>query len=253
MCSLGRFSMVIGFLAASFLAAPSLEGQEQPVVFPGRPSAADPARITAPGFFEVELGFSTTRERTGVDVLETPFLLKYSLTPQVQLRLGTGGLVQPLGGGGSGEFSDFSLGAQVYFLEQARIGVDVAVRGTINMFNLQHKTLRPDLSFLLLLSKDLSALHVDANAGYTHFSHKASFPRDEVCWAVALDGPVSEVIGWATEVRAAHSSADDPMFGLLAATYEPKPALVFDVGVEFGLNDSAPRYRVLGGLTFLLR
>ncbi len=129
----------------------------------------------------------------------------------------------------------------------------MAVRGTINVFNLQHKTLRPDLNFLLLLSKDLSALHVDANAGYTHFSHQVSFPRDEVCWAVALDGPISEVVGWATEVRAAHSSADDPMFGLLAATYEPKPTLVFDVGVEFGLNDSAPRYRVLGGLTFLLR
>ncbi|MFQ5799191.1 MAG: hypothetical protein ACE5H0_10955 [Bacteroidota bacterium] len=228
-------------------------GQEPPSVIPGRPSAADPARLTAPGFVEVEVGVSSTHERSEIDVLETPILLKYSLSPHVQLRFGAAGLVRPLRGGGSTEFSDLSLGVQGYFLEQARVGVDIAVRGTVNVLNLQHNTLHPDLSFLLLLSKDLNAVHVDANAGFTHFSHRASFPRNEVCWAVALDGPVSEVIGWATEIRAAHSSADDPVFGLLAATFEAKSSLVLDVGVEFGLNESAPRYKVLGGLTFLLR
>ncbi len=67
------------------------------------------------------------------------------------------------------------------------------------MLKVQHNTLRPDLNLMLLFSKDLNALHMDANAGYTHFSHRASFLRNEFVWGIALDGPVSEVIGWATE------------------------------------------------------
>lgn len=194
-----RSYLVIGLLVAIVVTCSSLMAEEQPSVVPGRPSAADPAQITAPGFIEVEVGVSSTHERSEVDVLETPFLLKYSLSPHVQLRFGAAGLVRPLSGGGSTEFSDLSLGVQGYFLEQARVGIDIAVRGTVNVLNLQHNTLHPGLSFMLLLSKDLNVVHVDANAGFTHFSHHVSFPRNEVCWAVALDGPVSEVIGWATE------------------------------------------------------
>ncbi len=248
-----RLSSLSGLVAVILASSQYLMGQDQPSVVPGRPSSADPARITAPGFFEMELGISSTNERADTDFLETPFLVKYSLNSHVQLRLGAGGLVQPLSGGASAEFSDLFLGVQTYLLQQSRVGVDFAVRGTVNVLNQQHNTLHPDFNFLVLLGRDLNALHVDANAGFTHFTHRVSFPRNELCWAVALDGPVSEAIGWVTEIRGAHSSAGDPLFGLVAATLEAKPSLVFDAGVEIGLNESAPRYRVLGGLTFLLQ
>jgi len=112
---------------------------------------------------------------------------------------------------------------------------------------------KPDVNFLVLGSKDLEDVHVDANVGITYFSRSEGSPRHEVSWAVAFDGPLSDIVGWATEVHGNHSSADDTLFGQLAATFAAKSTLVFDAGVELGLNTSSPRFRILGGLSFLLK
>ncbi len=49
------------------------------------------------------------------------------------------------------------------------------------------------------------------------------------------------------------SKGDDPLSGLIGTTYLITDKIIWDAGIEIGMNRAAPDYRLTTGLTFLFK
>jgi hypothetical protein len=107
------------FAAAVLIALPAL-GQD--LINPDRPGIADGSQTMERGQFQIEAGAERDSD-AGVHVLITPFLLRYGLTKDFELRVESlGGYGRVLGTGEDG-WSPLSAGFKWHFSDKPSLGV----------------------------------------------------------------------------------------------------------------------------------
>lgn len=236
-----------------------------PAVNPGRPTVTDVASLTVPGYLELESGFNYLKGGSGIDYQVSQELL-LKLTDRsvgTEFRLSTNGYVFQRTSGGPSQayaqgFGDTTFGIQHLFVAQTPKTYDLSAR-------LEYKaptagrslgTGKADYNVLLLASKDYTdSFHADYNlgqaflgadndAGYvgqTFASASFSYKLPHALTAQA------ELYGFSGNSLNGTDVATG--FGL---TYTPRPDVVYDGYIGFGLSRDAPTWSITVGCTFFL-
>jgi hypothetical protein len=226
---------------------------------PERPTVATHARTIAPGYVEIEAGIQGLSPDAGVTEYDTPSLVKFGLTPHLQLDVYEGVSALRQSGHNTFGIGDISVGAKWRILDRAPILGDVAVQSTIKFptgsTDQGTGTGTIDLSLLLISSNQLGPVSLDVNVGFTGRSGDGSVvPNAATLWTVAFCLPISGRVGWATEVFGLPGSTGPtgyrPVVGLtVGPAFALRKYLVLDCGAIFRI--AGPQATTIyGGLTW---
>lgn len=229
---------------------------------PNRPSVSNPADLSATGYLEIEMGwtgaFRSSRYRSQHSV---PFLAKLALNDRIQLRLDGVPLQQlrPEEGNRASGIGDWSPGAQWKFLNQTEARPAMALAAAVKLpVASARKGLgsgKADYTLTFLASKDVEPVHIDLNVAHTWLRRpEGGFDRQ---WfgAVAASLPVAD--RWTLGGEIYGFSSPNPetpriLSTLWSLSYAYRPTVVFDIGVDVGLNRGAPDFAILAGMTVTL-
>jgi len=226
-------------------------GAEDPIVAnPNRPTVADPADISQFGVLEIEYGFSVAKGKQAFDGL-----LKFAFAKDLELRIETNTFEhiadQHIAGVG-----DTGVGVQWRVIHQKKyfptFSVSYATKAptspdTLDAGDFGHE-------FRVLMSKDIGKSHFDANLSYFLLGRSAAPGFDHsflpaLAWSHPLKGKwgtTAEIWGSTHE----NESTKGTTSILAAATYQLRPRLVLDSGMNFGLRGDIPRAAFFVGVTY---
>ena len=165
---------------------------DTPAATPYRPTIANPAALSAPGWLEVEAGFQGDRGRdlSGDSV---PYLLKYAFTNDWGLLLGGNAYIRnvDLGGQASDGFGDTELLVKhrIPVLDGTAFGFETGARFPTARAGLGSG--KTDYLFTGVLSSDFglgdNAPQLDLNLGATRIgAHESGAGRVELNWAASV-------------------------------------------------------------------
>jgi Putative MetA-pathway of phenol degradation len=239
----------------------ALAAEEPPIqVNPNRPTFATPALTTQLGVAELEIGLQRSAARDEERLSFTPFLMKFGLLKDVELRVGGNGLLRQTqaatsaatGGG------DTTLGAQWCYLRNGPLGVDEAVQLTLKVPTASAaKGLgsgEPDETLMLLLSRDLGPFHADANLLSTRRGRPAAEGGGtafQPAATLSISRTVDEQWSLTGELYWIGATPHNARIvsNLWALGFKVSPRLVLDAGVDVGLSHGAQKLSLFTGLT----
>jgi len=261
-CVCGRFGLLsLLFLAAGKVcaaqAASAPPDKNPPAVNGGRPTIADPAALTAPGWLETEFGLQKDLERDRD--FSTPLLLKLTdRSRRLEYRLAFDGYAS-LGEDGTDGFGNTSAALQYLLAPQSRAGYDLAARAIVNFptAGAGLGTKKLDFGALLLASRDFSPwIHGDFNVGLFSLTRQDAPGTDtQLLLAASFSFPFKGG-RWSYTNELAYAS---PLAGQRAQlttingfTYAAHRYLVFDAALQWELYGDGAVFQVLAGSTFFL-
>lgn len=256
--------------------------QSESAVNPGRPTVTDVANLTVPGYLEMESGLNYVKGGAGLGYqFSQAFLLKLTDRPgRTEFRLSTNGYVVQKTTGGTAAvttvtpdgstvvaantnsfaqgFSDTTFGVQHLFVAQTSKTYNLAAR-------LEYKlptggsrigTGRSDYNLLLLASKDYTEkFHADYNLGQALLgrSDQSGYAK-QLFASAAFSYQVPHGFTAQTELYGFSGNAlnGTNIVNGYGFTYTPRPSVVYDGYIGFGLTRSAPKYTITIGRTFFL-
>lgn len=118
---------------------------------------------------------------------------------------------------------------------------------------------KPSYEILLISSKEFESLTLHANIGYLRRDYKLKEDKDilrkNILKASAaveynLMASLRAVGNIEIETNEERASSDHPVSMVLGAIYSPREDLDLDIGIRFGLNDSAQDIAGLAGITW---
>ena len=250
-----RLAWWVGAVGGSF--SPCVLGQQEaPAVVPYRPSVATPADLPAPGWPELEAGWSGSK---GGDVARSqslPMLFKLAWSPSWALLVGTDAYDRQRDFDGNVAHS----GGDTMLALKYRFPVDDAV-ALGAQFGSTLPTARPpigggrtDWGFTVIASFDSEAAHVDVNAGATLLGAvDEGQGRWQGAWAIAASHPLPHRFGITGELSGTvqHGTAAHAQ-GLVALNYNVSSRLVLDVAVAAGFARASPDWQLMTGMTLQL-
>ncbi|MGK5081529.1 transporter [Janthinobacterium sp. HLX7-2] len=244
-----RFAILL--LSLSLLLAPLAQAQEDDAVLPYRPSVASPAQLPVPGQLEFEAGglLSKTGESRRASL---PYTFKLAFTPEWGLLLEGEGYVHTRDELGRREtgVGDTTVVLKRAFLLDSATALGLELGWKVPTAKDAIGSGKSDLSINGIFSRDLGAVHMDANLNATRLG--ASEPGTgsvQMGWAASFSTPVSARWGATAEVSGARlRGAAATAQLLLAATYNPTPRLAIDVGMARGLTGASPDWSLFSGL-----
>lgn len=221
---------------------------------PCRPTVACTADIVAPGHVEVELGYLMRR---GEEVAHsTPFLIKVSLFPWLQLQAGGAGGVFV---GETQRFEDMFLLGKLVLTSQTAALPAVSFSGAVSMPTASTVAVEgapPNYNtlFQLYITKEKGIVHGDLNLGLNLYQvNQEAVPMQ--LWAalaVSVGLPQSfTVTGELYAMNAAPPVAPKDGGFLVALAWAPKSYLIFDVGGDVGFFPEVRTVSVFAGLTMV--
>jgi len=261
---------------------PASAPQSEPAVNPGRPTVTDVAPLTVPGYLELESGLNYVKGGAGLDYqFSQAFLLKLTDRPgRTEFRLSTNGyIVQKTTGGtlavttgvpdGSTAvaantnsfaqgFGDTTFGVQHLFMAQTPKTYNLAARLEYKMPTGGSRvgTGKSDYNLLLLASKDYTErFHADYNLGQALLGRNdQSGYVKQVFASAAFSYQVPHGFTVQTELYGFSGNAlnGTNIVNGYGFTYTPRPSVVYDGYIGFGLTRSAPKYTLTIGRTFFL-
>src|SRR5262249_5225637 len=109
-----------------------------------------------------------------------------------------------------------------------------------------------DHSLALLVSKDFGTYHFDLNAVHILAGGQQGYMVSQIL-SLAASRALYHNLGGIAEVYGG-PQADGQKFGsaFMALTYQVRPRLVIDAGVDAGFTDCAPRRRFVVGMTYAI-
>jgi hypothetical protein len=229
------------------------------VANPNRPTVANPADITQYGVLELEYGWDRTWSEENIRQTSLGGLLKFGLLCDVELRWNTisflrqSGTVATIDGIG-----DNWIGPQVRVYKQTKRAPSVAISyaAKIPTANVQDGlgSGQVDDSIILLVSKDVEAVHFDFN--FVHFwIGRQSAPgfdqnnQPDLAFSRRVHGPLQftgEFYG-ATNLNKTTPSFVSSLWALSGTVC---PRLVVDGGFEAGLTSGGPHRHAFFGATY---
>jgi len=242
------FFAVISILAISFLCLP--QGHA------GRPLTTDDAWTVEKGKFQLETGFEAARQDNRDWEYAPSLALSYGLSERADLGIGSGyTFLDPKEEERVDGLSDTEVKLKYRLMDE---------KGWVPAFALAGKVKFPtassskglgsgaaDFTINAAATKNLSkqlALHL--NLGYTFMGDGGD---NELNYSIAAQYVLAEKLGLGGEIVGGNNlngrKGDDPFSWLVGAYYLITDNVVWDAGVEKGMNSAAPDFRLMTGLT----
>ena len=236
--------------ALAALAAPAC-AQDEAGVTPYRPSVSSPAQLPLPGQLEFEVGgLSTKSGAARRDSL--PYTFKLAFDPQWGVLLGGEAYVSARDESGQRArgTGDMSLVLKRAFLLDSATAFGLELGAKLPLAKDSIGSGKTDYTLNGIFSKDLAAVHMDANLNVTREgAQDAGTGRTQSGLSASFSTPVSEKWGATAELSGTHRHGQgDTAQLLLAATYNPSKHLAIDVGFAKGLNAASPDWSLFSGL-----
>lgn len=244
---LGAFTMLVTGMGMA--QSPDATAETVTAV-PNRPTASTTAETVQGGVFEVEYGTELANGHQNVNGLN-----KFGATRDLEVRIGNIPIERDEASGGLG---DTSAGVKYRFLHDREHSLRPSV-AVLYTFTLPTSPVgigidRASHQLLLLVSKDLGKHHIDINEGAQWSGRVGTTGYDRSYFsALSYSHPLAgkwgysqEVSGWSRQNRATPASVSV----LSAATYTPRPRLVFDAGVSLAAMGELPRATFFSGVTY---
>lgn len=227
-----------------------LAGVAHADALPCRPTIACTADIVPSGTFELEAGYLYRRLAHDRNQSSLPFLLKLSLTDELQLQLGSNG---PTFGTAQSYFDDVIAGLKLRLVRQGPRMPAIAVSAEVSVPTAEAMGYLRTYDALLTayVTKDLAWLHADWNAGLSVWRFDGT-PLTQVWTALALSVPLGRGFGAMLEgyVFSDASPVSPRDAGILSAvSYQPRKWLVIDAGPDIGLEHSTRVASAFVGVT----
>lgn len=243
-------------LALASSSAGTAAADEAPSAVPYRPSVSTPAALSAPGWLEVEAGFS--HEHDGTSRRDSvPATLKLAFTPDWGIRFGGDGWVRRRDetGNRTSGIGDASIVLKRRFAvdDESAFGLEAAATAPTSRHGLGSGSGKPDWGLNAIYSADFGAWHTDLNAAATRLGAiDVGAGRTQVLGAASLSRSLDERWGVVGEVSATHQHGVESTAQLLvAASYNVSKRLVLDAGAARSLRGGAPSWSAFTGFTWL--
>lgn len=233
---------------------PGLAAADDDAITPYRPSVSSPAQLPLAGQLELELGGIQVRSgdarRTGL-----PYQLKLAFNAEWGVLLGGEAQVWQY----DGVDHVRGVGDTMFVLKRAWVADDANAFGM--EFGVKIPTAkntlgsgRADYTVNTIYSRDLGAVHLDANLNATRLGLvDAGTSRTQLGLSASVSTPLSEQWGVSGELSGTHRGGVDNSLQVLAAlTYSPTKRLTFDIGVARSPRPSPAGTSVFAGVVFPL-
>jgi len=226
-----------------------------------RPLTTDDAWTVEKGKFQLETGFDVTRQDNHDREISPSLTVSYGLLERMDVGIGS---AYPFGCPKEGEnengLGDTELKLKYRLFDEKDWIPAFAMTGKLKIPTAsESKGLgsgKTDFGIHTIVTKNLSkrwVLHL--NLGYTYIGEQGA--NDEVNYSVAAQFILTEKWAWVGEIVGVNNfngrKGDDPISGLLGTYYLVSDNIVWDAGVEIGMNKAAPDFRFTTGLTLLFK
>ena len=249
-------SMLAGMSLHAAAADLDNDNDNEPTVTPYRPTVSNPADLSAPGWFEGEVGGLRTLNEDHSRNGSVPWLLKYALDENYGLLLGGNGYVsqQLPGAPRQSSFGDTSIEWKQRFpvSDKAAFGIEAGVLVPTASHDLGVG--KPQWLINGIFSTDLGESHLDVNLEEAHGgAEPTGVSLWQTTWAAAISHPISGDWGAALELSGIYQSgAATQSQALFALNYNWSRRLVLDCGAAYGLTHAAHDRSFFAGATFLI-
>lgn len=226
-----------------------------------RPLSTDDVGITEKGKFALETGFDTIRLDNHDMVYNPSLTLTYGLLKRMELGVGGGYLFfLPEEGENENGFADTELALKYRLTDETPWMPSFGVKGKLKIPTAsESKGLgsgKSDFNVKAIATKNLSKrLVVSLNLGYTfvgehHVDNDLTYSVGAV-FALSDKWAVVGEVGGSNELNG--RGEDRPFSVLIGTYYLLTNSIIWDAGLEIGMNKAAPDYRVTTGFTFLFK
>jgi hypothetical protein len=230
-------------------------------VFAARPLTTDDTGTVEKGKFQLEPGFDFTRQDNHDRELNPSMTLTYGLFERMDVGIGSGYLfVHPAEGKKENGLADTELKVKYRLMDEKDWIPSFAVTGELKIPTAsESKGLgsgKTDFGINVIFTKNLSKRWVfHINAGYTFIGEHGA--NNEFNYSVAGEFIISDKWALVGEIVGVNNfngrKGDDPFSGLLGTYYLITDSIIWDGGVQIGMNKAAPDFRLTTGLTILFK
>jgi hypothetical protein len=229
--------------------------EEGNAVTPYRPSVSSPAQLPAVGQLEFEAGFLATKMDGGRrDSL--PVLFKLAFSEQWGLLIGGEAYVSARDAAGARArgVGDVNVVLKRAFVIDSASAFGLELGAKLPVAKDSIGSGKTDYSLNTIYSRDLGAVHMDANANLTRLgAWDLGTGRNQTGLSASFSTPLNEQWGATAELSGTRRSGVASTAQLLLATaYSPSKRLTFDFGVARGLNAASPDWSLFGGVVLPL-
>ncbi len=232
------------------------------VANPNRPTVADPAEITQYGVLELEYGWEHAWHGQGGRENNFGGLLKFAVLCDLELRWESASFLDLKDGTGVRRgVGDSWIGAQYRFHHQSvhvpTLAFSYALKAPSASVQKGLGSGLVDHQFKFLATKDVRGARFDINASCFLIGRQSAGGFDHKVEAnLSFSHPIKGKLGITGEVYAdTRSNPVTPGFvsNLWALTYNVRPRLVIDAGLDVGLTSGSPhRKRFVMGFVYSL-
>ena len=228
---------------------------DAPEVTPYRPTVSNPAALSAPGLLEFEAGVARQKNDAGTRLYSLPYLFKYAFSPNLGVLVGGDAYLRQENADGDHLTGVGDTVAEIKLrhelTDSMALGLETGVRFPTAKTGLGAE--KNDYLANGIFSAEWRKLNFDFNLAYTRLgSVGPAEGRGEIGWATAVSGKLGGPWGWAAELSGTgrHGTRGSTQ-ALAAVSYQPTPALVFDLGLAHDLNKQTDETTVFAGFAIL--
>lgn len=230
-------------------------------VFAARPLTTDDAWTVEKGQFQIEAGFDAARQDNHDREVSPSVTLTYGLFDQLDLGVGGGYLFfDPKEGQREDGLADTEVKLKYRPLDEKDWRPAAAITGTLKIPTASKSkglgSNQTDFGINTIITKSFGkrlALHL--NIGYTFIGEDRV--ENEFNYSMAAQFVITDQWAFVGEIIGINNfngrKADDPLSGLLGTYYLITEKLIWDAGIEIGMNKAAPDFRFTTGLTWLFK
>jgi hypothetical protein len=230
-------------------------------VYAGRPLSTDDAWTVEKGKFQLETGFDFTRQDNHDKEISPSLVLSYGLLEDMDMGIGSSYLfLRPVEGENQDGLGDTEIKIKYRLLGEKvwMPALTVAAKVKIPTAS-ESKGLgsgKADFGINAIFTKELAKRFVvHFNLGYTFMGEHGT--DNELNYSGAAQFFISDKWALVGEISGVNNmnnlGKDDPISGLLGIYHLITENIIWDAGVEIGMNSAAPDYRLTTGLTFLFK
>jgi len=229
--------------------------------FAGRPLTTDDAYTIEKGKFQVETGFDYLRSDNHDREFAPTLTLSYGVLERMDIGVGSAYLfVHPDEGKNENGFGDSALKIKYRLVDQKDWIPSFAISGTLIIPTAsESKGLgsgKTDFNINTIFTWNLSKRwQLYGNAGYTFIREHGA--DNEFNYSIAGQFLLSDKWALVGEIVGVNNfnggKGDDPLSGLLGVQYLMTDSVVWDAGVEMGMNKAAPDFRITAGFTLFFK
>jgi hypothetical protein len=234
-------------LAGAFTAAHA----DDAGVTPYRPSVSTPAQLPTPGQLEFEAGFLSAYS-DGQHRGSTPVLFKLAFSEQWGVTVGGEAFVSAPDQDGQRVrgFGDTVVTLKRAFVLDAATAFGLELTAKLPTAKDAIGSGKADTTLNTILSRDMGAVHMDANLNFTRLgAYDLGLGRTVTGLASSFSTPVSEQWGATAELSGTRQAgAPSTAQLLLALSYSPSKRMTIDFGLAHGLNGNSTNLSLFSGL-----